>query len=140
MAQPPAENERTPPYHQPPSYDVYGAAQSEPYGYPPSHPVQPYGMPYQPQYPMDLRQQAYPAGLQKSRLAAGLLAIFLGGFGIHNFYLGRTGIGVVQLLLTVLSFGFLAPLVWIWVIVEAILILTRSPGYATDAKGIPLRD
>lgn len=28
---------------------------------------------------------------QKSKLAAGLLGIFLGGLGIHNFYLGYTG-------------------------------------------------
>lgn len=103
---------------------------------------QPY-QPYQPHYPPDPRQQGYVTGYQqdqKSRLAAGLLAIFLGGLGIHNFYLGRVGRGVVQLLITVLSLGFLAPLVWVWVLVEAILILTRSPSFATDARGIPLRD
>ncbi len=34
----------------------------------------------------------------KSKLAAGLLAIFLGGLGIHKFYLGKTGMGVLYLL------------------------------------------
>ncbi|TDF94452.1 TM2 domain-containing protein [Paenibacillus piri] len=34
----------------------------------------------------------------KSKTAAGLLAIFLGGFGIHKFYLGRVGWGIVYLL------------------------------------------
>jgi hypothetical protein len=94
-------------------------------------------------YPVDPRQQAYQDALysaQKSRVAAGLLALFLGCFGIHNFYLGRTGIGVLQLLLTVLSLFVLSPLVGVWVLIEAILILSRSPSFATDAKGIPLRD
>lgn len=35
----------------------------------------------------------------KSKLAAALLAIFLGSFGIHKFYLGRVGWGIVYLLL-----------------------------------------
>ena len=34
----------------------------------------------------------------KSKVAAGLLAIFLGGFGVHKFYLGRAGQGLVYLL------------------------------------------
>ena len=37
-----------------------------------------------------------PAG--KSKMAAGLLGIFLGGWGIHNFYLGYTGKGIAQIL------------------------------------------
>ncbi len=35
----------------------------------------------------------------KSKLAAALFALFLGGIGIHKFYLGRIGWGVVYLLL-----------------------------------------
>jgi TM2 domain-containing membrane protein YozV len=34
----------------------------------------------------------------KSRIAAALLAFFLGWFGVHKFYLGQTGWGVVYLL------------------------------------------
>lgn len=34
----------------------------------------------------------------KSKIAAGLLAIFLGGLGIHKFYLGFTGPGLIFLL------------------------------------------
>ena len=34
----------------------------------------------------------------KSKVAAGLLAIFLGGLGIHKFYLGRPGMGILYLL------------------------------------------
>ncbi len=51
-----------------------------------------------------IRQTALHDGLTasapngKSKLAAGLLAILLGGIGIHKFYLGKIGIGVVFLL------------------------------------------
>lgn len=34
----------------------------------------------------------------KSRVAAILLAFFLGGFGVHKFYLGRVGQGILYLL------------------------------------------
>ena len=40
-----------------------------------------------------------PTGAGKDRLVAILLALFLGGLGIHKFYLGRPGWGVVYLLL-----------------------------------------
>ena len=38
---------------------------------------------------------------EKGRLAAGLLAIFLGGLGVHKFYLGYTGAGVAMLLISI---------------------------------------
>lgn len=34
----------------------------------------------------------------KSKVAAGILALFLGGIGIHKFYLGNVGMGIVYLL------------------------------------------
>jgi hypothetical protein len=49
----------------------------------------------QPAYPS--RQGPYPSG-GKNRLLAALFAIFLGGFGIHKFYLGRIGAGIIYLL------------------------------------------
>ncbi len=33
----------------------------------------------------------------KSRMSAALLAFFVGGFGVHKFYLGRSGMGVLYL-------------------------------------------
>src|SRR5690349_15723924 len=39
-----------------------------------------------------------PTAGQKNKTTAGLLAIFLGGFGIHKFYLGFTAAGLVFLL------------------------------------------
>lgn len=39
-----------------------------------------------------------PAPNGKSRITAALLAIFLGGLGIHKFYLGQSGVGIIYLL------------------------------------------
>ena len=74
----------------------------------------------------------------KSKIAAGLLAIFLGCFGVHNFYLGNTGKAVAQLLITVLSCFVLSAVSAVWGLIEGILILTGSIN--TDANGNPLRD
>ena len=50
-------------------------------------------------YAVNTMPQVDPS-MQKSKLVAGLLGIFLGGLGIHNFYLGYTGKGVAQILLS----------------------------------------
>lgn len=53
-----------------------------------------------------------------------LLAIFFGQLGIHNFYAGHNFRAICQLILTFLSFGYLA---WFMVplnIIEAIFVLT----------------
>jgi TM2 domain-containing membrane protein YozV len=54
----------------------------------------------------------------KAQTTAALLAFFLGGLGIHRFYLGYTWQGVVQLL----TFGGLG----IWAIIDFVRILTGS--------------
>lgn len=45
-----------------------------------------------------VRQYALTVRPYKSKTTAGLLALFLGGFGAHHFYLGRTGLGMLYLL------------------------------------------
>jgi len=39
-----------------------------------------------------------PAWPIKNKTTAGILAIFLGGLGVHKFYLGKTGAGILYLL------------------------------------------
>jgi len=55
----------------------------------------------------------------KSRLAVLLFAIFLGGFGVHSFYVGKTGVGLGQLAITICTCGIFG---WIWPLVDVILI------------------
>lgn len=85
-------------------------------------------------------QQTEPITNQKSKLVAGLLNIFLGVFGVGNFYLGYTAKGVIQLLLGLSAFG--APISSLWGLVEGILILVAKPGSnaSFDAAGVPLAD
>lgn len=74
----------------------------------------------------------------KSKMAAGLLGIFLGSLGVHNFYLGYTGKAIAQLLISLLSCGTLSWASAIWGLIEGILILTGSIN--TDGNGNPLVD
>lgn len=87
-----------------------------------------------------------PAGAQKSKIAAGLLGIFLGCYGVHNFYLGFTSKAVAQLILTIVGIFtcwliiglFMIIAAGIWGLVEGIMILCGS--IPADARGIPLKD
>lgn len=74
----------------------------------------------------------------KSKLAAGLLGIFLGCLGVHNFYLGYTGKAVTQLVLTLATCGLGGFITSIWGLIEGILILCGNIN--TDANGIRLKD
>lgn len=146
-----------PEYQQPPQYNepAYGAPQ---YGTPPYGQGQ-YGAPqyggpqYQPpQYSQPPQQPYYPpqynvppAGYtQKSRLAAGLLAIMLGFLGIHNFYLGFTSRGVAQLVISlvggVVTCGLATLAVVVWAFVEGVMLLSASPSRMYDGHGVILRD
>ena len=74
---------------------------------------------------------------QKSKIAAGLFGIFLGAFGVHNFYLGYTGKAIAQLLITVLSCGAFSFISVIWGFIEGILALC---GDMKDADGNDLKE
>jgi TM2 domain-containing membrane protein YozV len=81
----------------------------------------------------------------KSKIAAGLLQLFLGGFGAGRFYLGSNGIAIAQLctliigwLLTFVLVGFFVLFgLTIWVLIDAIMILT---GSVRDSRGFKLKD
>jgi len=58
------------------------------------------------------------AGGRKSRVAAILLALLLGGIGAHKFYLGRVGAGILYLL-------------FCWTFIPAIIALIELIIYIT---------
>jgi hypothetical protein len=76
-----------------------------------------------------------PGYQQKEKMVAGLLGILIGGFGVHNFYLGYTTKGIIQIVVTIVTCGLGS----LWGLVEGILILTGS-GIKEDAEGRPLVD
>ena len=132
-------------YLLPEDMQAQNPAPQQPFGAPPQAPQPPY--PYgAPQQPYGVPQPPYAApapmvvdpNMQKSKMAAGLLGIFLGSFGVHNFYLGYTGKAVAQLLITVLTCGFGSFVSGIWGLVEGIMIL--SGNINVDGKNIPLKD
>lgn len=79
--------------------------------------------------------QSYgPNQNQKSRVLAGVLGIVLGGYGVHNFYLGFTTKAILQIIVTFVTCGLGA----IWGFVEGILILCHKIN--VDASNLPLKD
>jgi len=56
----------------------------------------------------------------EKKIPAGILAILLGGLGIHKFYLGYTTAGIIQLLLGLCGVGSIIGLV------EGIIYLTKT--------------
>ncbi|MBU3091134.1 TM2 domain-containing protein [Clostridium sp. CM028] len=64
---------------------------------------------------------------EKNWLVALLLCIFVGAFGIHRFYVGKIGTGILM----ILTFGGFG----IWVLVDIILIATNS---FKDINGLQL--
>lgn len=65
----------------------------------------------------------------KSRITAGLLAIFLGALGIHKFYLGYTKAGIIMVLVSVLGallIGLGPAIMAIIGIIEGVMYLAKS--------------
>lgn len=65
-------------------------------------------------------------GVRKSRSAALLLTLFLGGVGAHRFYLGQVGLGIFYLAFCWLAIPLLVSLV------ELFLIGARVDRYNND--------
>jgi TM2 domain-containing membrane protein YozV len=84
----------------------------------------------------DLQRQMYFDAMKKSMGVAYLLWFFLGGFGAHRFYLGRTGSATFIVLCTLLSIplmfifvGFVTIFISaFWVLIDLFLI----PGMVDD--------
>ena len=91
-----------------------------------------------PQYQPQAGMEPPPGYVQKSRMAAGVLAILLGTYGIHSFYLGNTSRGLLQLLLSLFTCGVGAIIMFIWGIVDGVRILDGR--ISTDANGVFLKD
>ncbi|MET8762877.1 NINE protein [Lentzea sp. NPDC004782] len=107
-----------PPYYPPPPTGPQYAVPPPPgMGFP--NPAAPYG--YDPMTGIPLSD--------KSKIAAGVLQLFLGNLGIGRFYTGHVGIAVAQLL-TCGGCG-------IWSLIDGIIILVNG---GTDAQGRKLRD
>jgi TM2 domain-containing membrane protein YozV len=92
----------------------------------------------------EARQEASAAGVgisPKSRLATALFAFFLGDFGAHRFYVGKTGTAIVMLVLGLIGWAsvwFLVGIpflvvVGIWRLVDFILAVA---GMMRDSQGL----
>ena len=66
---------------------------------------------------------------EKSWVATLLLCLFLGGLGVHRFYAGKVGTGILQLI-TLGGCG-------VWTLIDFILILV---GSFTDNEGKPIKN
>jgi TM2 domain-containing membrane protein YozV len=131
---------------QPPEYEPYQQPGQQPYGQQPYQ--QPYGQPYGQQpyqqpygQPVPLAfNPAAPYGIDpvtglpfsdKSKLVAGLLQLLI-PLGIGRMYMGNTGVGVAQLLVTIFTCGIGG----IWPFIDGILILAGNPR---DGLGRPMK-
>ncbi|MQY28097.1 TM2 domain-containing protein [Nocardia aurantia] len=124
----------TDPYQQEPGYQAQPGYHAVP-GAGPNQPVPPgYGPPpgTDPQAPYGRNAQGEPYS-DKSKLVAGLLQIFLGGFGVGRFYLGYTGLGIAQIAVTWLTCGIGG----LWPLIDGIMILV---GKVRDPQGLPLQE
>lgn len=64
------------------------------------------------------------------KILAGILAIVLGGFGVHKFILGYNKEGIILLVCTIIlgvvTCGIANMIVWVVTVVEGIIYLTKS--------------
>lgn len=70
----------------------------------------------------------YPVAQPKTRVIFVLLGIFLGVFGVHNFYAGYVKKGAIQLCVTLLSCFYAAVVSWIWAIIEICTVNKDAEG------------
>lgn len=114
------------PYDQQAGGAQQAASAQQSYGQQPDGAHQPYQQ-YQP-----YQQPYYGAQVvqTKDHVAAGLLAIFLGSFGVHKFYLGYNSAGFVMLAVSIvgslLTLGIAAGVMCVIGFIEGIIYLVKS--------------
>ena len=98
------------------------------------------------------QQPSFNAPAQgKSRVVAGLLNLFLGCFGVGDFYLGYTQYGIYKIVISLafvilgfLDLGFLSYIIgllnyawWAVLLVVAVMTFMGKWIYEKDANGVP---
>lgn len=68
-------------------------------------------------------EEEYSIKEDNKKVLVGVLAIILGGFGVHKFILGYTKEGIIQLVLTIVSCGAIGSIIGL---IEGIIYLTKS--------------
>lgn len=78
---------------------------------------------------------------QRSAYVAAFLAIILGMFGVHNFYLDRKSKAIVQLIIgacgAFLTFGIATAAMEVWAVIDAVKLLKGEIN--TDGTGAPIK-
>jgi hypothetical protein len=81
---------------------------------------------------------AHPASRElvtdRNKIVAAVLAFFLGTLGIHRFYLGRTGSGIVMLVMTITVVGLLVTAPWAFVDMIRYLVMPEREFTARYAR------
>ena len=73
-----------------------------------------------------VRNKKNNEGNEKNKIVAALLALFLGGFGVHKFYLKRIGTGIIYILF---CWTFIPSLI---AFIEGIILLCMSDDKFND--------
>ncbi len=74
-------------------------------------------------------------GTDKRILPAAILAFLVGIFGVHRFYVGKTGTGIVMVILSVTVVGLF--ITSIWALIDLVMIVV---GSFEDADGQPITE
>jgi TM2 domain-containing membrane protein YozV len=72
------------------------------------------------EYDRPRRKKRRRHDVESKRIVAGILALVIGGLGVHKFYLGYTGAGILQIVLSCFGIGGIVALV------EGIIYLTKT--------------
>ena len=77
-----------------------------------------------------------PSAVSEKTILPAFLLSFLGGLlGLHRFYVGKVGTGIVMLLLSITLFGIV--LSGLWNLIDMVMIVS---GKFTDADGRLIRN